>query len=173
MVSVICAETGCRHVPEERWSGKSSYRIVRPPTPERRPTTSAEIEESRVRYRTEEAQAILPLKLPEYPAAALAAKAGAAIVGVRVVIGTDGRVLSVEPSAAVFSTPGPYAADFLAAVQVAVRQWRFRPAELQELHLAGEGSQSYWRAAKIEPTEAEFTIEFTFTASGQVQGPGA
>lgn len=172
LAGMIWLSSGCRHAEPEPWRGESAFRVVRPPAPGRTDAKPAAGPAS-PRRRVVEAEPILPLKMPEYPAAALAARAGAAQVGVFVVIDPTGRVASVDRSFAVYSTPGAFADQFLAAVQEAVRQWRFRPAELHELEPVEQDGAIDWRLAKVERSEAEFTLEFTFTASGEVRLPPA
>jgi hypothetical protein len=65
---------------------------------------------------------------PAYPERALEAGYGAAVVGLRIVLGTDGIVNHVLDSPVIHSTPGPFAADFRAAAESAVRDWLFHPA---------------------------------------------
>ncbi len=113
-----------------------------------------------------------PLKgqpLPVYPARALKAKAGAATVGVRVTVDKAGRVTEIGPSLLVFNTPGPWAEDFLEAVKEAVRQWKFRPAEILQVERAEAPGLSYNRIARREPVESQIDLAFTFTATGGVQ----
>jgi outer membrane biosynthesis protein TonB len=159
---------GCSHAPAQR--GESAFTIVRPPSLSTASgAKAAATETSTVDYR--EAQAIHPLAMPVYPAAALAAKAGWAQVGVHVTIDRLGRVTDVSASAFVPSTPGPFAGAFREAVEVAVRQWAFRPAEILYLEKVQAPEVTYMRIARRETIEARFDMAFTFTATGGVM-PG-
>lgn len=121
----------------------------------------------RLDYR--EARLNEPTVQPVYPPRALAARAGWATVGVRITVDGDGRVSDIAPSLLTLSTPGPFADDFQAAVEVAVRQWRFRPAEIIRLEKVETPDVTYNRVASRERVETHFDLAFTFTASGGVQ----
>ncbi len=113
-----------------------------------------------------------PLAQPVYPRAALTSHAGSAVVGVRIEVNADGQVTEVGPSLMCFSTPGPFAGAFRAAVETAVTQWRFVPAKhrrLERVTLA-DGSV-YWRNGGEERAEAAFDVAFTFSAEGEVSAP--
>ncbi len=127
---------------------------------------------NRANYR--EAQAIHPLVMPVYPPAALAAKAGAATIGVRVTIDTHGAVADIRPSLLVVNVaPSVFAAAFREAVEVAVRQWRFAPARVHYLERVTESEFTYERVTRTEMIEAEFDLAFTFTPSGRVEAGDA
>ena len=111
-------------------------------------------------------------RAPAYPKNALAKRAGDALVGVELTVDIDGRVASVAPSLATLSTPGPFAAEFRDAVEDAVRQWRFRPAEIRHLELIKAAGGDYLRLASVEKVEWKFDVQFTFTAAGEVR-PGS
>jgi len=149
-------------------TGTSSFTVVEPPPPRVTAATTASAElTSYRRYR--EAVPADTLTLPVYPRAALAAKFGAATVGVKVTVDEQGRVKDVRPSMLVFSTPGPYADDFFAAVETALRTWRFRPAAAIDWGTVVEKGVKVERALHTEPVEAEFDLAFKFTASGGVR----
>ncbi len=146
----------------------SSFTVIEPP-PNRTVTAatpSLELTNGR-RYR--EAEAAGELALPVYPRAALAAKFGAATVGVKVTVDVQGRVTDVRPSMLVFSTPGPYADAFFAAVEMALRTWRFIPAAALDTETTRENGVLTERVVRIEPVEAEFDLAFKFTAKGEVR----
>ncbi|MDB6128570.1 MAG: hypothetical protein JWM35_2466 [Verrucomicrobia bacterium] len=112
---------------------------------------------------------ILPLATPVYPPAALAAHRGLAIVGVRLTIDTKGRVSAVDPSLAVFSSANSYAGGFRAAVETAVVQWRFVPAQIQ--HVEAAKSNDGHDVIFLRPmgkTDWTLDVAFTFSASGDV-----
>jgi hypothetical protein len=103
---------------------------------------------------------------PAYPAAPLAAQAPPASVGVRIVIGTRGHVVEVGESPVVRSTPGPFAADFRAAAEAAVRAWRFRPARLRRLEPGddydGDGKPDFTRVVGSEAVPSYVDVRFDF-----------
>jgi hypothetical protein len=171
VVLVACHwNAGCQHGPAVPETGRSSFTVVeprRPPPPE--PSEKELVEPvSRANYR--EAQAIHPLVMPVYPPAALAAKAGAATVGVRVTVDANGAVADIRPSMlAIGFVPSKYADDFRAAVEVAVRQWKFAPARVHSIERVTEGEFTYDRVTRTELIEAEFDLAFTFTLSGRVE----
>jgi hypothetical protein len=115
------------------------------------------------------ARPVEPLALPHYPPQALRGGAGLMLVGVRIEVDADGRVTEIEPSLASFSTPGPYAEQFRAAVDAAVWQWRFRPARRRHLEPVklGDGSV-YWRASNETNVATALDLAVTFQASGEV-----
>jgi hypothetical protein len=168
-LALLLAMSGCRHVPAD--TGVSSFEVVKPPpprvtveTPDQKPVAASNMIDFR------EAEPIRPLVMPVYPAAALKAKAGRAQVGVRVNVEASGRVGDIAASMLAASTPGPFAPAFRDAVEAAVRQWRFRPAQIieqEEAPLPGGGS--YKRVTHRESTEAQFDLVFTFTETGKVE----
>jgi hypothetical protein len=129
-------------------------------------------ESSSAKYSEDFRQAV-PLKasvvLPVYPPRALEAKAGRATVGVQVMVDTAGLVTDIGPSLLTYNTPGTYAEDFLEAVKVAVRQWRFSPAEILQMETAKSGDYTYQRIARSTKTETKLDLSFTFTATGTVE----
>ena len=161
-------EAACRHVASSRTpEGTSSIKFVQPPSPppakNKGTATRMESPEEAVN-----AEPILPLATPVCPPAALAAHAGTAIVGVRITVGTDGRVSDVGTSLASLSTPTPFAAAFRDAVEVAVAQWRFKPGEVLHLETVHDPGGDYRRVASREKVGWTFDVEFTFTATGDV-----
>ena len=167
LLVAVFAVVGCQHQPAAR--GTSSFEVVKPPAVQASGTTDMEpAAASMIDFR--EAEAIRPLLMPVYPAAALKAKAGRAQVGVRVSVETSGRVGDISSSLLAVSTPGPFAPAFRDAVETAVRQWRFRPAQIIQQELAPlPGGGSYKRVTQREPTEAQFDLVFTFTETGKVE----
>lgn len=169
--AVLLLVMGCRHHVAPERTGASSFTVVEPPPP---PVTAATTQSAELtnyrRYR--EAEPIGTLTLPVYPKAALAEKFGAATVGVKVTVDVQGRVTDVRPSMLVFSTPGRYADEFFAAVEAALRTWRFVPAAAVDWGPVVENGVTVERALRSEPVEAEFDLAFKFTASGGVMaGP--
>ncbi len=110
------------------------------------------------------------LAVPEYPRTALAARAGWATVGLKITVGVDGKVSAIEPSMLTFSTPGPFAEDFRQAVERALAQWEFRPAEMRYVEQGNlpDGSL-YARVVRSEKVEQTFDVAFAFTPEGKVR----
>lgn len=150
--------------------GTSAFAFVeRPagPPPARTVTTEPMEQKPLEEYR--EARPVYPLVNPVYPPQALKARAGRATVGVRITVDVAGRVTDVAPSMLVFSTPGPFADDFRAAVETAVLQWRFRPAEIEKLEFVQAPTVSYNRIIGTQKVETQLDVAFTFTATGGVE----
>ena len=98
------------------------------------------------------------------------AKAGAATVGVRVAVDANGVVTDIRPSLlAVSVAPPSFAVEFREAVEIAVRQWRFKPARLERIETVTREGKTYQLWAGSEDVEAEFDLAFTFTPSGRVE----
>lgn len=87
-------------------------------------------------------------------------------------VDVNGRVTEIVPSMVAITTPGPFAGDFMEAVQAALKLWRFRPARIEQVELVEAEPAPYYRVTSSENTEAQFELSFTFTASGGVQLPG-
>lgn len=162
----------CRHAPAENvGTGSASFTMLEatplvaaPPTEGKvtvAPSTGAQYREAMLAGR--------PV-LPVYPPRALAAKAGAARVGVHVMIDTHGRVTSVGTSMrAITLAPPAFADDFRDAVETAVRQWKFRPAAIEYAEIVTEGGVTFERVKRSEPQETEIDLVFDFTEHGKVQ----
>ena len=163
---VLLGLAGCRHVPAP--TGMSSFKVVEQP-PDRRPPAKSDAKvvepTSFDQYREASVQE-KTIVLPVYPARALAAKAGAAQVGVRITVDTEGRVTDVRPSIlAITITQSGFREDFERAVEVAVRQWKFQPAKIQHVEIVIEKGFTYSRVSRTEMSEAEFDLAFTFTTT--------
>lgn len=166
------AATGCRHVapPVSVPVGMSGFQFVERPIPARagygtlQPAVREPVD-TKVR-----AEPIAPLATPAYPRALLGRADAPVAVGVRVGIGRDGRVQDLGPSLVAFSSGGEHAEVFRAAVEAAVVQWRFRPAEIRRLEprTGGPGLGDYWQVVRAQPTEDAFDVCFTFTSTGEV-----
>lgn len=115
------------------------------------------------------AEAIEPLAQPLYPAMARGRQSIPATVGVRIVIDEKGRVAEMRHSPLALTTPGPFAEEFRAAVERALKQWRFVPAQRQKMTpMAGGPAGRYWHVTKLGPSTDQLDVQFTFTASGEV-----
>lgn len=126
---------------------------------------------SKVSYVEEFVQArpLPPIMQPTYPPKALKAIAGRAVVGVRVTVDEAGRVTDIGPSLLTFSTFGPYAEAFRGAVESAVWQWRFVPAELLQSERVQNDGSAYQRVIRRQAVSTQIDLAFTFTESGGVE----
>ena len=168
IIGVALVAAGCQHVAPPPDTGTSSFAFVEPPpAPPSKATPTATKEPVVDQFR--EAWPVPPLVTPVYPPRALAAKAGRVIVGVHITVDTDGRVSTVAPSMLAFSTPGPWADEFMAAVELALRQWRFWPAEIRHLENVQTPDVAYERVTRLEKIEAQFDLSFTFTAKDGIE----
>ncbi len=163
---LLAASAGCRHAPGPAASGTSDYRFVQPP-PAAPSTGKSEVApEPLQRLQFHEARPIEPLVMPVYPARALAAKAGATTVGVHITVDESGMITDTRSSIWLVSLPGPFSEDFRAAVDVALRQWRFEPAETVEFEQEEKDGLSPLRVLKREKVATEFDLAFDFTPGG-------
>jgi hypothetical protein len=114
--------------------------------------------------------------LPEFPAAALAAGAGPAAIGVRVTIGEGGTVTDVRDSPLagsvsdirdsplVASYSGPFAAEFREAVYRAVRRWITTQARIDTVRNAppNQGYDTATILVKWRPVPVYVDLTFRF-----------
>ncbi|MBI5770072.1 MAG: energy transducer TonB [Verrucomicrobia bacterium] len=169
------ATLGCRHAMPAAAEGASSFSFVAPPPASRPPQKKAGPPGVAPLRR----EVVVPprpigtLVTPVYPRAALARRAGEAMVGVQLTLGLDGRVNDVTTSLAALSSPGPLAGEFRAAVEEAVRQWRFHPAEIRQIETVKHAQGDYLHLAGTEKIEWRFDVQFRFSASGAVVSDGA
>lgn len=170
VVSVVAA-AGCHHAVAPAPTAHSSVRFVEPPVAPLPPTPPADVKIVPATMSTVPAEPIPPLALPVYPASIPRKERPAvALVGVHITIDTSGRVANVSSSLYAFSTPDPHAAEFRAAAEAALAQWRFTPAELRRYKPVDgpRGQQGYVRVIGQEPIEWGFDVAFTFNAAGDV-----
>lgn len=176
---VLLGLVGCRHRSiEATGTGVSSFAIISMQSMAsdkvavRETVETGETGASKVSYGEEfvQAQPLPPIMQPIYPSKALKAKAGRAVVGVRVMVDEAGRVTDIGPSLLTFSTVGPYAEAFRGAVESAVWQWRFVPAELLQNERVQNDGSSYWRVIRRQAVSTQIDLAFTFTESGGVEG---
>ena len=113
------------------------------------------------------------LPLPSYPEAALAARAGAAHVVVRILIDTNGRIESVTDSPVASSSSGPFAGEFKDAVLRALRHWRFTPGHFDSFEDGPDGDRDgkpdYRRLVRYEMVPVRYDVRFDFDI---VEGQG-
>jgi hypothetical protein len=165
--------TGCRHTAAISPKGSSSFQILEPTKSRPGTKTGPVTEVPQPRDVVFEAEPIEPLVKPSYPPAARGKQAGPVTLGVRITVDTEGRVSDIGSSLKVFSLPGPFEADFRAAVEAAVKEWRFIPAEIRHLQPARENGKpaSYSIVTGTEKTEWRLDVLFTFSPSGEVLLP--
>ena len=113
------------------------------------------------------------LALPAYPEDALLARDGPHRELVRIVIDDNGIVAEVGDSPLGASDGGPHAASFRAAVDSAVRRWRFQPGLLRKVgpgnDLDGDGKPDYVVTTAQERVPVYYDVRFTFAI---VEGKG-
>jgi hypothetical protein len=162
---------GCQHRGSSREpEGYASFRFIEPPTPPP-PKGNVTLEVVQAREILIPAEAILPLAVPVYPAAALKTRSFGTSVSVHVVVDARGRVVEIAPSLFGFTMPSPYAQEFFAAVERAVGQWKFKPAEIQFTEPAVREGVEVRTLTRREPIEAAFDVTFLFTSTGAVVMP--
>lgn len=163
--------TGCRHAPAPavtRAEGRGKFEFVTPPPSPAADNAKAGVKEMPTSDVWVEPRPIGTMAEPVYPAAALAAKAGPVAMGVRIVVDVEGRVREVSSSVLSWSTPTPWAAEFRAAIEAAVAQWRFRPGEVRHFTTVTNDKGSYRSMTGSEKTEWALHVAFTFNTTGQV-----
>lgn len=171
MILLTVGAAGCGHVAESRpvADGGSSHRFVEPEGIAGRAAARSPSEVREPVETIERPRPIEPLVAPIYPAEARGNQKVPVTIGVRLTVAVDGTVSDVGQSLRVLALPGPGAEAFRAAVEDAVRQWRFVPAEWRRMVPRTGGPQGeYWQVTKAEKREAQVDVEFTFTASGEV-----
>lgn len=161
---------GCRHAPETYPArGVARFRILSPRAPASNHAVAAALDVGQPREVITDAVLIPPSPMPVYPVAALRSRHNGAVIAVHVVVDVTGQVRTVSPSLHGFSTSGPFAKEFQAAVEAAVRQWKFHPAEAQMIEpLRHADGRIERKIVRREPVEARFDLAFTFTSTGDV-----
>jgi hypothetical protein len=162
------AVVGCHHAPSA--VGSSAFHFVETQTS--RPAAPAAVytlPDDTPQTFVEPAKPIEPLAKPAYPSRALGSNAGPIFVGVQLAVDSLGNVTNVQQSWKTFTSPSRYEADFRAAVEAAVRQWRFYPAQLQVIQRVQRvGRPDRYVVRHSDPTEWTFEVVFTFNDSGSV-----
>jgi hypothetical protein len=172
ILALLVLQSGCQRAPAvARLEGASTFRIIEPPAPPARsgtPTVSAgPFEPTDV---VVAAEPLAPLSTPVFPRAALGKLRAPVLVGVQIVVDASGNVARIGPSLRALTTAGSLSADFLTAVDEAVAQWRFRPAEKRWMKpMKGSlGQEDFWLITRVEKTEYAFDVSFAFTVSGDI-----
>lgn len=171
---------GCQHgrvksAPPAPVQGASAFQFVEQPlAPASGAATEAVqlvLEPVDVKYK---AEPIAPLATPVYPRAALGRMRVPMMVGVRISVDGTGRVAHVGGSLVAFSSGGEFAEEFRAAVEAAMAEWRFKPAEIRQLvpQKGKSGRGGYWQVTRVQPTDDAFDVAFTFSSKGEVLTEG-
>jgi hypothetical protein len=146
--------------------GQGSFSFIEPPPPTGQKPASVAVSEEAARYRPP--VIVNDLATPIYPAAALAAHAGAATIDAQITIGTDGRIADFSPSPLGLAMLGRFSQEFSDAIERALGQWRFQPAEMVHFERGTDPQDSYLRITSTEPVPAYFEVKFRFTENGRV-----
>jgi hypothetical protein len=166
---------GCHHAPPTaRIEGSSAFSFVEPPPPpQMKPAGEASMGPRQPEVALLVAAPIEPLAKPVYPPTALGREKMPVLVGIHFTVDAAGCVTDTRPSLAVISTPTPRMEEFRAAVEAALAQWRFRPAELRRFAPATDltGAPA-WVLASSEKTDCTFDVSFVFQATGEVESGG-
>lgn len=168
-LAAVAWAAGCRHAPvpvATRMEGRSAFEFVRPPATQESGAAKGAAKPVETKDEFVAPRAIGQLAEPVYPAVALAAGAGPVSLGLRLVVDTEGRVTDVSQSVLTFSTPTPWSAEFRAAAEAAVAQWRFRPAEVRHFTTVTNAQGTYRSMTDSEKTEWALHVAFTFNATG-------
>lgn len=169
LVAVLMVVGGCQSRVSLPSTGRSSFTILEQPRgPERKPVGEPTLSERQPRDVYSDARPAGPLETPVFPPAALRGGADSSVVGVRLSIDAKGNVTDVATSVVAFSTPGPFAGEFRAAVEAAVRRWKFIPAERRHVIPMPNAQKDYWYVKERTPVESMLDVAFTFHASGEV-----
>jgi hypothetical protein len=176
LLVLLVVVAGCHHAPPApRIQGSSSVTFVEPPPPPPSSKPSGETA-SGPRQPVETlllAAPIEPLAKPVYPATALGREKMPVIIGIHLTVDTAGRISDARTSLAVMSTPTPRLEEFRAAIDEALTQWRFRPAELRRLAPTTDANGApAWMLAHREKTDCAFDVSFVFQTTGEVVSQG-
>ena len=172
---VVMLLAACHHAsPPPRVEGSSAFTFVEPPPPpSAKPPGTISVGPQQPEIAMLVAAPIEPLAKPVYPAAALGRERMPVVVGVHITVDADGRVADTRASLAVPSTPTAHGEEFRAAVDEALAQWRFRPAELRWLAPMTDASGTpAWALTSREKVECTFDVSFVFQSTGEVVSRG-
>lgn len=161
--------SGCQQTQTELPpAGKSTHVFVEPSAPAAKASPVSPSEQRAPLIALEPARPLEPLAQPVYPAVARGRQTVPVMVGVRLMVDETGKVADVRYSPLALSTPGAFAGEFQAAVESAVRQWRFEPAERRRMTPKKGPDGAYWQVTRLETCPYELDVLFNFTASGEV-----
>lgn len=155
---------GCQHAPQA--VGQSSFEFVKQHASGSGKGFSPALIGVEPKNLFSPATPIGSLATPIYPPAALAAHAGRVRVMLQVTIGVDGRVTNATPTLSGIPFHGPFTAQFQAAAEAALAQWRFEPAEIRHIEPRDADGTTIWAMTGSEKEETTIEVDFTFAETG-------
>jgi hypothetical protein len=170
---VLCAlatgsGAGCAHASKMPPEGQASFAFVERPVVSKA-TMAAEPVPRVAGDTVVPAEPVEPLARPVYPRAAVGAQKFPVTIGLRLSVDETGRVAGTSPSLLVFSSGGALSDEFLRAVEEAIAQWRFTPAEERHLVPKTDGlGREFWQVTRAQKTTWAFDVAFTFKPGGGV-----
>ena len=173
--AIVTVLVGCQHAPPTtQMKGSSTIRFVEShASASAAPAAEVPADARLVTQALLVASPIQPLAKPMYPPSALGRETMPVVVGVRITVDAAGRVSDTRASLAIISTPTPRAEEFRAAVETALAQWRFRPAELRRFTpMTDPTGAPAWALVGREKTDCTFDVSFVFQATGEVLAEG-
>lgn len=168
---VVALLAGCRQVTVPapvRLEGRGKAEFVTPPAAPDAGEAKMSDKELMTKDDYLPPRAIGTLTEAVYPPAALAAHEGPVSIGIRLVVDVEGRVSDVSSSMLAVSTPTAFAGEFRAAIEAAVAQWRFKPAEVRHFTTVTNAAGTYRSLIGSEKTEWALHVSFSFNAAGVV-----
>jgi hypothetical protein len=146
--------------------GKSSIEMLEPTAPAQS-KASGQAEASTAIVVVDIAPTVIDeLTDPIYPADALAALVGDCVLYVTITIDSSGSVSEVIPSWKRPNIPNRYSDEFLDAIRVAARSWKFEPARLVYWEKTKDEDLKYLYAVVVP---AMTDIKVAFAAAGRVR----
>jgi hypothetical protein len=106
------------------------------------------------------------LVAPVYPPAALASHAGECTIYATLTIDTRGMVSEVSSTWQRVNIPNAFSDEFIEAIRIAVKRWRFEPARNVYWEKDGSGDLKYM---STETRPSKIDIKFIFEATGRVR----
>lgn len=167
-VLLVAVLAGCKHAPAPLPETKSSVTfLARKPADGDATTRPLVLEAERSAFI--QAKPFEPLALPAYPPSALGTHHIPVTIAVHIIVNREGLVSEISQSDLQLSTLTVHSDAFRAAVEVALKQWRFKPAEMQHFRRNEAGGLG----STTEKVEAELDVAFTFSISGKVEQAAA
>ena len=157
VLPAVVTTAGCRHLPDR---GRSSYEFVKTA---RATAYRPVLVDDQPHDLFLPARPLPPLALPAFPPRALAAHVGRTTLMLDLTIGPDGRVVGIVPALGGIPWLGPFAADFRAAAEATVAQWRFEPAQLRHVEPRKDDGTTVWSVTRTQPVEMTVEVAVTFT----------